>query len=230
MDTRKRLRTFWIFGAIVFFITLILAIVWFVFVDKKRNNDELYCGLTNYSSVLNHSSLVAVKRSSADHRVLVNFAGYIQYMKNNKPDQTNDVQAIICLPLNLQRVSMNQETNGESSLVLSYDCARLTLYLATNSKELVVGSIDVETLRSNGHEKECHILSTPIRVETKNYYSCNVSSQKYPCIARYWRGKDSFVTETIAFLALTTFEFEVDGEPESIKNHYFSKSPSQCEA
>lgn len=234
MDNQRR-RRFWTFGAIVFVLSTVLAIVWLTYSHHGKKKELLasqqHCGIIDITA---HSQQQPdpIGKASPDNKILVYLDSYLQYVGNNNNNNKNTLsiseQSKTYLPLKLQRISMANETNGENSLILINDCARMSLNLATDSRELVVGSIDVETLKSNGFEKECHVLQTPIRLDTNDrYYSCNISSQ-YPCVARHWKDKNTFVTETVALLHLRSFEFEINGDPNVIKWNKFSKIPSIC--
>lgn len=237
MDKRK----FWKFCGLVCLATTILVIVYLTYFNPSLTRrrpgssslqDEIdqrdRCSLLDVNAYSKRSS-DPISRASPDNKILVELSAHLQYLGSGVQQASSlSDQLKVYLPLKLQRVSLVNEANGASSLGLISDCARITLNLATDSKELVVGTIDIETIASGGSKRECHVLQTPIRLDYSNkYYSCNISSQ-YPCVALHWKDKASFVTETVALLYLDYFKFELDGNPNVIVTNQFSKSPSYC--
>lgn len=185
-----------------------------------------------------------IRVPSDDFRSLVKFAGALQYL-----DQTLEGKNL--LPLKLKSVSVESSggSNGERALVLWTSCARLKLQLASDNKQLLVGSIELETVRVGNHLRACQVSTTSIRltnasqrryssrcepnlqqVSTRPFTTTSPASSNTPhdCKWSYWRGGGaSFVQKTIARLLIYSLEFELDGGEALIRQNQFSK-PSDC--
>ena len=240
----QRHKGFWALGAVVFVITSLLALVWLFLIGNKRQDQQ--CVLVTVSTM---SKLLQQDHDSDetngllatdDFRALVGFTGHVQFLQQQPaarlgpPSQNDSSWAeqgawADLLPLKLQRISLlrNGGPNGESQLSLWNDCARLKLHLAATSKELVVSSIDLETVRSNGFRKECQVRSTPIKLAAGHYYACNLLTQ-FPCLSHQWRDNSTFATETVALLTIRSLEFEIEASPELARSNRFTGEPSRC--
>lgn len=156
-----------------------------------------------------------VRIANADFTTLVRLIGFVRY--KDKADQER------LLPLRLHNVTQSRGLNGDTQLVLWTECAKLTMNLASDSKQLIVGSIEVGTVKVGTHRRECQVQSTAIRLPDVGLrYLCDKPAS-YECKSGFWHGNDTFVMRTVAMLDVQLLEFEIDGKSHIIRTNQFSK-------
>jgi hypothetical protein len=139
------------------------------------------------------------------------------------------------LALKLMSVELKPNgSNGEQLLVLRTNCARITLQLASDTRQLLVSSIELETVPVGEQQPwhACQISSTNIRLDdvaTRRYSLCPRFRQQYECQRAIWRNPTTLIQKPVAQLHIHSFEFELDGKPKLIRQNKFSKPRMDCD-
>lgn len=233
---------------------LVLALLFLVFVaswallspsgragggQAKANECELVDELT-LLHFINQQQQIRVP--SSDFKTLVKFVGSVRFTQDANESTSSDGQSLH-LPLALKSVSIEQghSLQRQRALVLVAGCGRLTLRLASDARQVVVTSIELETVRS---WTVCVIDSTSISLHDfalNRYFACHRTSRRggndhqpppapmsYSCKWTSWTGPTTFVQREVAQLQVHALEFEFDGRPELIRQNIFSKPARSC--
>lgn len=223
-DSNLHKRLLAIIGISLLLISIIFALCWLAMHERERPKSNACLVKEDSKLASQMSEMDQIKMPSPDFRTLVRLNGFLSYSESleGADDGGN-------LPLKLHDLSHSEGQNGESQLTLSTGCARLVFNLASDSKQLIVGSIDVSTVRVGEHRRECQVTTTSIRLEdlTSARYLCN-SPAKFDCKSSFWHNNDTYQMRKIATLELNSLEFEVDGDPTVIRTNQFSKQAAEC--
>lgn len=200
----------------------VIALCWFAMQPGERTDSNECLVRDEWRLPSQLSEMAQLKMATPDFRTLVGISGFLKY--------TNEEKGIKeYLPLKLHNLTLSEGQNGESALVLWTRCAKLTLNLASNSRQVMVGSIEVSTAKVEDYRRECQVTSTAILLPdlSSSRYSCNTPAS-YECRSSFWHNNDTYLMKTIAILELHSLELELEGEAEIIRTNEFSKRPAEC--
>lgn len=199
---------------IAIIVVLIVVGIGVLFLLKNSIHCELNESLPEY----NATDLMS-KIKTSDNKVLVQYSGYLKYEKKVDDKEAKKVY----LPLDF--LSIRQENRGNQSsstgsLIMEANCAKVTYNLFTNGKQQQgVKSIQIDLTLANGQYSSCIIEDPAIMlVDANQHYKCAIRSQ-FNC---YAQTKDSTGRQTVAKYILNYLEYQVDGNPDKIKNFQFS--------
>lgn len=242
------------------------------FKTSPANQCELVDELT-LMRLMNEQERIRVP--SDDFRTLVKFVGSIRYLDGQTDRSANstdpsgssrqDDNGIDAhqhhaktshhhLPLELKSIELvrhNQDGAGDNqALVLKTNCARIVMQLISDARQLIVGSIELETIgqlgNSNHAWRACQIGSTEIKLDEwprwrysfANSRRCPAKNQTdsiqldahmhHDCKRGFWRDASTFVQRPVARLEIYSFEFELEGQAELIRQNVFSKPRMGC--
>lgn len=232
-------------GACGLVILLLLAafswtLVVFNYNNQSRSNQCKLVDELTLTHVINQQEQIRVP--SDDFRSLVKFVGSIEYPSEEEHNNGNATSHNSSRPnhLALKLNSIEFKPNASDSsqiLVLETNCARIILNLASDTRQLLVGSIELETVQVGSYWRACQVSSTEIKLDdvASRRYSSKCSrrdqtmpSMRYECKRGLWRDPSTFVERPVAKLHIHSFEFELDGQPESIRQNAFSKPQMEC--
>ena len=233
-------RRFWTILGIVFLSIIIISLIcWLLLALVTGGTAKSAHHMDRCAPLLGEAKLASfvssqeqVKIATPDYRSLVKLVALIRNNDNSDKGQNdaNDLKVDKFIPLRLNNVTISTgRSSGESTLVLWTECARLSLNMASDSKQLIVGSIDVESeFKLGDNRRSCVIQSTSIRLtDIGMRYNCNQPT-RYQCESGFWHANDTFVMKTLATLEIYSLEFELDGNSTVIKTNQFSKTPEIC--
>lgn len=158
--------------------------------------------------------------TSKNNVAIANFAGYLGF-----PNDTNRSEIVNeYLPLELVSISQEGTLNGSSqaNLTLSTSCCNIKLHhtLDPDNKSNYLISMVIENIVGNRNVTSCHVaefLTTKLKQD--QFYFCRDSKVHY-C-------KD-MEENTVATFVFHQLEFEIDGNPDIIKQGRFSKQQYIC--
>lgn len=185
-----------------------LGIVALLSIMVLAADDEHYCKLQSDKPEINRNPIRYV--ASEDNRALANFVGYLEFINRGE---------ISYLPLELVSVSQtgNFSRDKEAALKLSTDCCDIKM---THVKKFYENfwelNINLENISyDNNYIPSCS-FDYPIFVEPDSYYHDK---------GRAWFCKNEN-DEIVTTFVIDMLEFEVDGDPDMIKQRNFSKKLS----
>lgn len=128
------------------------------------------------------------------------------------------------MPIELKSIT-HQKLDDEDILTLDSDCIKLSIYIkdrSYGSKYAHLMKVQLDT--GEGLREFCTIdsCSSDMVYKADEYYLCN-RMNSYDCF-----GKSNNIKTTLGYLMLLSLEFELDGNPEKIKDNQFSKDPKIC--
>lgn len=152
---------------------------------------------------------------TSDFKAMANMAGYLIYTKQQ--DQ-KEVQSYLGLDLNsIEQTGSLKEPKEPAKLKLATFCADLTVVLPTDKNSSFPFYFQLDNISSDGDKTTC-TTSSRLALRADQYYSCQ-KTQIYECM------NDK---KLVAHLQLDVLEFELDGDPNLIKQDKFSKSKQSC--
>lgn len=152
---------------------------------------------------------------SSDNTALVVLDGYLKYERHTSDE---DVKQLY-LPLKIRSI---KHDSSQKLLILKAFCATLTLKLYTNAEGYHgISDIDIEQTVENGIVESCHIHHPIIDIDKPGeHYSCQTLIEDL-CPASTYDPSNRNVTR----LLLNSFEYQVGGDPDKIKDLEFSNKP-----
>lgn len=201
--------------------TIMLALTCFMVNQMKWPPCELSAQRPTYEpSKLAH-------HSPTNHRALVKFAGYLNYMNLSG---TRTSRRAYYLPLQLNSIKFQHENDG-FWLKLDTQCAKIDLNLEGDGQtsSLIVRQISVQLSLANANFTHCTIAYPDMSADLNKHYSC-YTQISYSCTTSIMDQYGQRHIKTVARLHVLALEFEINGNPKLIRQGQFSTKPSPCVA
>lgn len=228
METKKIKYIAYSIGAILAFFFIILFIYMII-------NQDSTCRLVSEETMNKNRSKQVENFATSTYTDIANLNAYLKYDLDLKTKEPN-----YFLPLNMKSLSKIEDDNsGNLQLIFKTDCCDITFSIEKSKQNnfVIVKSIRLDIALENNSKQSCIIRKPNIIYRSNHHYKCNVNLLLYRCYSdkkenKYQLSKLNYNTTDydvlITNLYVDSIEFELNGDPNIIKDGKFSLPAKNC--